>query len=267
MKGEMGRDDGYLPLFETRRVKGRMIYRLFAISVFVNILLIWIYRATHIPTASANQYERLGWIAIFGADLWFGFYWLLTQSLRWNRVYHSTFIHRLSQRYEDELPRVDVFVCTADPAMEPPMMVINTVLSVMAYDYPPEKLSVYLSDDAGSDLTFYALLEASRFSKHWILLCKRFGVDPRSLSAYFSSHSFDSFKANEDKALAPVKKLYEDMENRISSAMKQGRISESISSEHRGFSQWNSFSSRHDHDTILQVPFSPIKFHIHKNKI
>ena len=44
------------------------------------------------------------------------------------------------------LPKVDIFVCTANPDIEPPIMVINTVLSVMAYDYPIEKLSVYLSD-------------------------------------------------------------------------------------------------------------------------
>ncbi|KAI9185698.1 hypothetical protein LWI28_009854 [Acer negundo] len=95
----------------------------------------------------AEIYER--------SELWFGFYWLCTQALRWNCVYKRTFKYRLSQRYENDLPRVDVFICTADPIIEPLMMVINTVLSVMAYDYPPEKLSVYLSDDAGSDLTFY----------------------------------------------------------------------------------------------------------------
>lgn len=67
------------------------------------------------------------------------------------------------------------------------MMVINTVLSVMAYDYPPEKLSAYLSDDGCSDLTFYALLEASSFSKHWIPYCKKFNVEPRSPAAYFAS--------------------------------------------------------------------------------
>lgn len=85
------------------------------------------------------------------------------------------------------MPVVDVFVCTADPTIEPPMMVINTVLSVMAYDYPTEKLSVYLSDDGGSILTFYALFEASKFAKHWLPFCKRFNVEPRSPSAYFKS--------------------------------------------------------------------------------
>lgn len=102
-------------------------------------------------------------------------------------------------RYENELPGVDIFVCTADPVIEPPMMVINTVLSVMAYDYPPEKLSVYLSDDAASHLTFYALLEASQFAKHWIPFCKKFNVEPRSPAAYFDSisNSNDSKQADE----------------------------------------------------------------------
>jgi len=50
-----------------------------------------------------------------------------------------------TNRYkEEELPGVDIFVCTADPTLEPPMLVISTVLSVMAYDYPPEKLNIYL---------------------------------------------------------------------------------------------------------------------------
>lgn len=71
--------------------------------------------------------------------------------------------------------------------IEPPTMVINTVLSVMAYDYPPEKTSVYLSDDGCSDLTFYALLEASQFSKKWLPFCRKFNVEPRSPEAYFKS--------------------------------------------------------------------------------
>ena len=94
-------------------------------------------------------------------------------------------IDKSINRYEKFLPSIDIFVCTADPTIEPPAMVINTVLLVMAYDYPPEKLSVYLSDDGGSVLTFYAMLEASRFSKIWLPFCKKFKVEPRSPEAYF----------------------------------------------------------------------------------
>ncbi|CAK9148877.1 unnamed protein product [Ilex paraguariensis] len=245
----MGRD-GYVPLFETKRAKGRIIYRFFSASIFVGIVLIWVYRASHIP--SSRDDGRLGWIGMLGAELWFGLYWVLTQSQRWNRIYRYTFKDRLSQRYENELPGVDIFVCTADPIIEPPMVVINTVLSVMAYEYPSEKLSVYLSDDGGSDLTFYALLEASRFSKHWIPYCKKYKAEPRSPAAYFVSDP-DQCDANHAKHLASIKKLYEDMERRIETAMKLGRISEEVKLEHKGFSQWDSYSSRRDHDTILQL--------------
>ncbi|KAL6987931.1 hypothetical protein U1Q18_013677 [Sarracenia purpurea var. burkii] len=48
--------------------------------------------------------------------------------------------------------------------MEPPMMVINTILSMMTYNYSLEN-NVYMSDDAGSDLTFFTLLEASRYPR------------------------------------------------------------------------------------------------------
>ncbi|XP_030928219.1 cellulose synthase-like protein E1 [Quercus lobata] len=242
--------DGYLPLFETRRAKGRVLYRLFMISVFVGICLIWIYRVNHIPRKGEDG--RRGWIGLLGAEFWFGLYWVLTQAHRWNQVYRCTFKDRLSQRHEKELPKVDIFVCTADPVIEPPVMVINTVLSVMAYDYPPEKLGVYLSDDGGSDLTFYALLEASHFAKHWLPYCKKFKVEPRSPAEYFNS-SDDPLDANQSKELVFIKKLYDEMENRIENAAKLAEIPEELRSKHKGFSQWDSYSSQRDHDTILQI--------------
>ncbi|KAK6133030.1 hypothetical protein DH2020_033240 [Rehmannia glutinosa] len=225
-------------------------------------------RATHV-----NQNGSFAWIGMFGAEIWFGFYWILTQAHRWNRIYRQTFKDRLSKRssisvslfyfiticlsafaraYENDLPGVDIFVCTADPKIEPPMMVINTVLSVMAYDYPPEKLSVYLSDDGGSDLTFYALLEASHFAKHWIPYCKKFIVEPRSPEAHFRSES-EEFEASQAQHLASVKKLYQVMENKIELATKLGRISKSAFLEHKGFANWDSFVSQKDHDAILQI--------------
>ncbi|XP_019193725.1 PREDICTED: cellulose synthase-like protein E1 [Ipomoea nil] len=239
------------PLFETRPAKGRVVYRLFAASIFVAILCVWIYRVTHIPRS--GEYGRMGWIGMLGAEFWFGFYWFLTQSHRWNLVFRQPFRHRLLQRYGNDLPRVDVFVCTADPAIEPPIMVVNTVLSVMAYDYPPEKLSVYLSDDGGSQLTFYALLEASIFSRHWLPYCKKFKIEPRSPAAYFSSSSSDQHDVNSARDFSLIKKLYQDMENRIETACQLGRIPEHEHHKHTGFSKWDSSSSRGNHAAIVQI--------------
>ncbi|XP_058112685.1 cellulose synthase-like protein E6 isoform X1 [Magnolia sinica] len=243
----MGRE-GYLPLFETKEAKGRIAFKIYAISVFVGVCMIWVYRATHVP----KEGLRWAWFCMFGAEIWFGIYWIFTQSARWRPVYRSTFKERLSHRYEDELPGVDIFVCTADPTMEPPTLVINTVLSVMAYDYPPEKLSIYLSDDGGSDLTFYALLEASHFAKHWIPFCKKFKVDPRSPAVYFgtTSEPHDTEHANQ---WLSTKNLYEEMANRIDTAVKLGHIPSEIRAEHKGFAEWHSVINSGNHHTILQI--------------
>ncbi|XP_058762560.1 cellulose synthase-like protein E1 [Vicia villosa] len=247
----------YSPLFETKKGRGRVIYRLFSISLFVAICFIWLYRFTHIITQQEDDGGKWAWIGLLASELWFGFYWILTQALRWNLVFRHPFKDRLSQRYEDMLPEVDIFVCTADPEIEPPIMVINTVLSVMAYDYPTEKLSVYLSDDGGSDVTFYAMLEASEFAKHWLPFCKKFKVEPRSPAAYFntiidSSSHFQS-DTDFDNDLVAIKKLYTEMKNRIEDATKLKRVPKEVRLNHIGFSQWDSYSSRRDHDTILQI--------------
>ncbi|KAI5408969.1 hypothetical protein KIW84_054699, partial [Lathyrus oleraceus] len=240
----------YTPLFETKKGRGRVIYRLFAISIFVATCFIWLYRFNHIISQQEEDDGRKWiWLGLLASELWFGFYWILTQALRWNLVFRQPFKNRLSQRYEHMLPAVDIFVCTADPEIEPPMMVINTVLSVMAYDYPTEKLSVYLSDDAGSDVTFYAMLEASQFAKHWLPFCKRFKVEPRSPNAYFNT----IIDTNLDNDLVAIKKLYTEMENRIENVTKLKRVPKEVHLKHKGFSQWDSYSSRRDHDTILQI--------------
>ncbi|KAK7305265.1 hypothetical protein VNO77_43167 [Canavalia gladiata] len=151
--------------------------------------------------------------------------------------------------YSDKLFQTDSL---KDPGIEPAVMVINTVLSVMAYEYPTEKLSVYLSDDAASDITFYALLEASFFAKHWLPFCKRFKVQPTSPSAYFNTIPSSTSSIN-SKQFVAIKKLYQDMESRIENVTKVGQVPEEVRLKHKGFSQWNSYCSRRDHDTVLQI--------------
>ncbi|KAJ4977514.1 hypothetical protein NE237_002620 [Protea cynaroides] len=243
--------DEYLPLFETKEAKGRVAYRLFAVSMLLAICMVVVYRVKHVPTGEGTQ-GRWVWIGIFVAELWFSLSWFIQQSLRWNPVYRYTFKDRLSHRYEKELPGVDIFICTADPQVEPPIMVINTVLSMMAYDYPPEKLSVYLSDDGGSELMFYAMLEAARFSKHWLPFCKQFKVEPPSPAAYFSGQSHP-LHPDMAKHYSSIKTLYKEMENRIKIVTEVGRAPEEIRMEHKGFLEWDTVSSPRDHQTILEI--------------
>ncbi|GAB4845928.1 glycosyltransferase 2 [Ancistrocladus abbreviatus] len=249
----MGRE-GYAPLFETKPGNGRMIYRMFAASVLAAICMVCYYRATQKPWKEEDDPKiNWAWMTLFGCEIWFGIYWIATQGPRWSRVYRSTFKDRLIKRYStDDLPSFDLFVCTADPIIEPPLMVINTVLSLMSYDYPPEKLSVYLSDDGGSELTFYAMLEASKFSKYWLPYCRKYSIEPRCPAAYFNSTPIPVGAAH-DEDLASIKKLYEEMENRIETSTKLGRVPNEARAQHKGFSQWNSNSTRGDHDAIVQI--------------
>ncbi|GLT65504.1 hypothetical protein SLA2020_379340 [Shorea laevis] len=251
----MGGNDNCLPLFETRPTKGRILFQLYAATIFVGISFICVYRVRWFPERGSWT-ERWTWVGLFVAELWFTLYWLLTVVVRWNPVRRFTFKDRLSCRYDDKaLPGVDIFVCTADPMIEPPTMVINTVLSMMAYDYPPEKLSVYLSDDGGSELIFYAMLEAAHFSKEWLPFCWKFKVEPRSPEAYFrmaatNPPSHDSFMT---KDWLMIKKLYEDMKIRIETTTKFGRVPDNLRQQHKGFREWDLVSSRQDHQTILQI--------------
>ncbi|XP_060673780.1 cellulose synthase-like protein E6 isoform X1 [Ziziphus jujuba] len=253
--GVAGEDEAVLlPLFERKAARFRGAYRVFSSTIMVGICLIWFYRLLNIPNGGGETGKFWAWIGMFMAELGFGIYWISTQSFRWNVSYTHPFKDRLSHskyRYEDKLPGVDIFVCTADPIMEPPTLAINTVLSAMSYNYPPEKLSIYLSDDAGSEFTFYALLEASHFSKYWIPFCKRFKVEPRSPGGYFDLDSSMQDNGFGQELLA-IKKLYEEMKNRIESAIETGKIPKETKDQHKGFSEWDLHITKQNHQSIVQ---------------
>ncbi|PKU69698.1 Cellulose synthase-like protein E2 [Dendrobium catenatum] len=285
-------------LFEVKVGKGRAWKWLYAGSMLLGLLLIWVYRASHVP--EAGEKGRWAWTAVFAAELWFGFYWFLTLSIRWNPIYRYTYKDKLSHRRctdcarryfgsfvavrlrsfddfpflsnrklrhfdrkqeqelagsEDKLPAIDVFICTTDPTIEPPIVVINTVLSVLAYDYPPEKLNVYLSDDGGSILTFYAMIEASLFAKSWIPFCKKFNVKYMAPSLFFSKSSIPIHDPSFSKWVA-MEKLYKEMKSRIEASMKLGDISNEIKAGHEGFTNWSSKTSSNDHHAIIKLRIS-----------
>ncbi|KQJ90646.1 cellulose synthase-like protein E6 isoform X2 [Brachypodium distachyon] len=234
-------------LFTTERSGGRALYRLHAVTVAVGICLVLYYRATRVP-----EQGRAAWLGMLASELFFAAYWVITQSVRWSPVRHRTFRDRLAARYGERLPCVDIFVCTADPHSEPPSLVISTVLSVMAYNYPTEKLSVYLSDDGGSVLTFYALWEATLFAKEWLPFCKRYNIEPRSPAAYFSEP--DGYQdVCTPKELSFIKDMYEEMTERIDTAVMSGKIPEEIKANHKGFYEWNPEITSKNHQPIVQI--------------
>lgn len=84
---------------------------------------------------------------------------------------------------------MDIFVTTADPVLEPPLITINTVLSLLSVDYPANKLACYVSDDGASIVTYYSLVEASKFAKIWVPFCKKYNIALRAPFRYFSANS------------------------------------------------------------------------------
>ncbi|KAH7533087.1 hypothetical protein FEM48_Zijuj04G0093100 [Ziziphus jujuba var. spinosa] len=75
-----------------------------------------------------------------------------------------------------DLPRIDLFVTTTDPMLEPSITTVNTVLSLMAVDYPADKLACYVSDDGCFPITLYSLTEAAKFASFWIPFCKKYNL-------------------------------------------------------------------------------------------
>lgn len=101
MSGGGGYHEAMLPppLFVTKQLKGRFAYRCFASTIFAGICLIFVYRLKHLPS---SEEDGRSWacLGLFMAELWFAFYWIITQSVRWNVLHRLPFKDRLFQRFD-----------------------------------------------------------------------------------------------------------------------------------------------------------------------
>ncbi|KAK4843031.1 hypothetical protein QYF36_003018 [Acer negundo] len=190
-------------------------------------------------------------LSLLVADMVLAFMWTTAQSFRMRSVHRREYPENLKKvTKRDEFPGLDVFICTADPYKEPPMGVVNTALSVMAYDYPTEKISVYVSDDGGSAFTLFAFMEAAKFASYWLPFCRKKEVMERNPDVYFASnHSWNS-------ETEKIKMMYESMKVRIEHVVEIGKVSdEYIASdqEREAFDKWTDRFTRQDHPTVIQV--------------
>jgi cellulose synthase A len=96
----------------------------------------------------------------------------------------SLFFPHKQEGQPSQLCPVDIFVSTVDPSKELPLVTANTVLSILAVDYPVDKVSCYVSDDGAAMLAFEALSETSEFAKKWVPCCKKFNIEPRAPEFY-----------------------------------------------------------------------------------
>ena len=158
---------------------------------FVVLILFLIWRVSH-PNTGAMWL----WGMSIVCEIWFAFSWILDQLPKLCPVNRATDLAVLKDKFEQpspgntngrsDLPGLDIFVSTADPEKEPPLVTANTILSILAADYPVEKLSCYLSDDGGALLTFEAMAEAASFSRVWIPFCRKHNIEPRNPESYFN---------------------------------------------------------------------------------
>ncbi|XP_042423317.1 cellulose synthase-like protein D2 [Zingiber officinale] len=129
-------------------------------------------------------------------EFWFTFSWLLDQLPKLCPLDRATDLVVLKEKFEtatfnnptgkSDLPGIDVFVSTSNTKEKPSFVIANTILSILAADYPVEKLSCYVSDDGGSLLTFESIAEAVSFANIWVPFCRKHGIEPRNPESYFN---------------------------------------------------------------------------------
>ncbi|KAJ4913023.1 Cellulose synthase protein [Raphanus sativus] len=182
---ELHTSENSATLHTSHTCRRTVLYRCYAVIQTCGIIAL-IYHHVH---SLLTEHTVLLTSLLLISDVILAFMWASTTSLRLNPVHRTEYPEKYVAKPEEHFPKLDVFICTADPYKEPPMMVANTVLSVMAYGYPSDKISVYVSDDGGSSSTLFALMEAAKFSEHWLPFCKKNNVQDRSPEVYFSSKS------------------------------------------------------------------------------
>ncbi|KAD6119445.1 hypothetical protein E3N88_10716 [Mikania micrantha] len=180
-------DEGRQPLSRKIQISSSKIspYRMVILLRMVILGLFFHYRILH----PVNDAFGL-WLTSIICEIWFAISWVLDQFPKWFPIERETYLDRLSLRYEKdgkacELAPIDVFVSTVDPLKEPPLITANTVLSILAVDYPVDKVACYVSDDGAAMLTFEALSETSEFARKWVPFCKKFSIEPRAPEWYF----------------------------------------------------------------------------------
>ncbi|MBA0761118.1 hypothetical protein Gotri_023804, partial [Gossypium trilobum] len=181
-------DEGRQPLSRKLPIPSSKInpYRMIIILRLAILGLFFHYRLLH-PVRDAYGL----WLTSVICEIWFAVSWILDQFPKWCPIERETYLDRLSLRYEkegkpSELASVDIFVSTVDPMKEPPLITANTVLSILAVDYPVDKVACYVSDDGAAMLTFEALSETAEFARKWVPFCKKFNIEPRAPEWYFS---------------------------------------------------------------------------------
>ncbi|KAL1220610.1 Cellulose synthase-like protein B6 [Cardamine amara subsp. amara] len=218
-------------------------YALRAVDLTILGLLfsLLIYRIIHI-----SQNDNI-WLVAFLCESCFSFIWLIITCIQWSPAEDKPYPDRLDERVHD-LPSVDMFVPTADPVREPPIIVVNTVLSLLSMNYPANKLACYVSDDGCSPLTYFSLREASKFAMIWVPFCKKYNVKVRAPFRYFLNPLLATENSEFSRHWKMMKREYEKLCRKVENATGDSHW---LGADH----DFEAFSNTkpNDHSTIVKV--------------
>ncbi|KAJ3692259.1 hypothetical protein LUZ60_012609 [Juncus effusus] len=198
-------------------------YRLLVLIRLVVLILFLVWRVRN-----PNQDAMWLWGMSIVCEIWFAFSWLLDQLPKLNPINRVADLEALREKFDmpspynphgrSDLPGMDVFISTADPEKEPPLVTANTLLSILATEYPVEKLSIYISDDGAALLTFEAMAKAAAFAEVWVPFCRKHSIEPRNPESYFSIRS-DPTKNKKNPTFVKdrrwIKREYDEFKVRI----------------------------------------------------
>ncbi|WVZ72493.1 hypothetical protein U9M48_020943 [Paspalum notatum var. saurae] len=237
-------DDARLPLSRIVPISPNELnmYRVVIVLRLIILCFFFQYRITH-PVWDAYGL----WLVSVICEVWFALSWLLDQFPKWYPINRETYLDRLALRqvslcfilrflvefcrYDREgepsqLAPIDVFVSTVDPLKEPPLITANTVLSILAVDYPVDKVSCYVSDDGSAMLTFEAMTETSEFARKWVPFCKKHNIEPRAPEFYFAQkidYLKDKIQPSFVKERRAMKREYEEFKVRINALVAKAQ--------------------------------------------
>lgn len=198
-------------------------YRVLIVVRFVALCFFLTWRVRH-----KNEDAVWLWGMSIVCECWFAFSWILDQVPKLNPINRQTDLEVLREKFDlpspsnpngiSDLPGIDIFVSTADPDKEPPLVTANTILSILSADYPVEKLACYISDDGGALLTFEAMAEAASFANIWVPFCRKHDIEPRNPESYFSikgDPTKNKRRADFVKDRRKIKREYDEFKVRI----------------------------------------------------
>ncbi|TKY49943.1 Cellulose synthase protein G1 [Spatholobus suberectus] len=198
--------------------------RLHTIFHLAAVLSLCYYRTSHLLL----QPTTVPWVLMTTAELILSALWFFNQAFRWRPVSRTAMPEKLPR--DENLPGLDIFVCTLDPEKEPTGEVVDTLVSAIAMDYPSNKLAVYLSDDGGCPVTLYGIKEAAEFAKEWVPFCRNYGIKSRCPKVFFSPSGEDEqllrddgFRAQRDLIEAKYEKMQKNID-KFGSDPKNRRI-------------------------------------------